>query len=122
LNLTNFSESSGINFNRKFKDLKIYDNKDTREFLILSSTNNLISIYIYDKTNSDESVRFLISEHCKDYKFIPNLLIDYQNSDEFFGAFQQFNKENNKIETIIGLFNKANGGCTLRNIINRFPY
>jgi hypothetical protein len=91
-----------------------------REFLILTISFRLFSLYVYDRNNS-EPLKFILKELCTGQQrrlFIPDIIVDLQNSDEFFGAFLQPNFDNTKNETWVGLFSAVNGGCSLRYIIN----
>ena len=96
-----------------------------REFYILTTTYRLFSFFIYDRINNNDPITFKLRELCigqEKLLFIPQIIVDFQNSDEFFGAFLQPSIDNAKNETWIGLFNTANGGCRLRFIINIFPF
>ncbi len=93
-----------------------------REFLILTTSFRLFSLYVYDRINN-EPLKFILKELCTGQQrrlFIPNIIVDFQNTDEFFGAFLQPNSDNTKNETWVGLFSTVNGGCSLRYIINKY--
>ena len=91
-----------------------------REFIILTTSFRLFSLHIYDRFNNDP-LNFSLKELCTGQQkrlFIPDITVDYQNSDEFFAAFLQPNSDNTRNETWIGLFSTVNGDCSLRYIIN----
>jgi hypothetical protein len=94
-----------------------------REFMILTTTSRLFSLYVYDRIKNDP-IKFNLRELCTGQQkrlFIPFIIFDFQNSDEFFGAFLQPNSDYTKNETWVGLFSTVNGDCSLRYIINKFP-
>ncbi len=124
LNFTEILTINGIDYDSKvdmIADLKLKNNM--REFMILTTTHRIFSLYIYDRINNDP-IKYIFRELCTGEQrrlFIPYIRIDFQNSDEFFGAFLQPNSDNTKFETWIGLFSTVSGDCSLRYIINKFP-
>jgi hypothetical protein len=94
-----------------------------REFLILTTTHRLFSLFVYDRVNNDP-IKFNLRELCTGQQrrlFIRYIVVDFQNTDEFFAPFLQPNSDGTKNETWVGLFNTVNGDCILRYIINKFP-
>ncbi len=125
LNLTEIFAKNGIIFNKYIEIIAgIVLKKNMREFLIMTTTHRLFSLYVYDRINNDP-IKFNLIELCtgqQRFLFIPNIVVDFQNSDEFFAAFLQPNSDKTKKETWIGLFSSVNGDCSLRYIINKIPY
>ncbi len=94
-----------------------------REFLMMTSTHRLFSLYVYDRINNDP-IKFIMRELCNGQQrrlFIPSIVVDFQNTDQFFAAFLQPIADETKKETWFGLFSTVDGDCSLRYVINKIP-